>query len=89
MSVEIYSGILNALLQRPRIGELANPYPDHITGIQQPDGFRDQRILSESEDLLAHEEAVLGAALKQMFVQLFADFFGLRAVDAFSWGERI
>lgn len=68
MSVEIYSGILNALLQRPRVGELAYPYPNHATSIQQPNSFRYQRILSESKDLLAHEEAILGAALKQVFV---------------------
>lgn len=81
MSVEIYSGILDALLQRPRAGELSHPYPDHAPGVQQPDSFRYQGILSKSEDLFAHEEAVFSTTLKQMLVQLFTDFFGLRAVD--------
>lgn len=89
MSIEIYSGILDALLQRPRAAELAYPYPDHIAGVQQPDSFRYQRILSESEDLFAHEETVLSAALKQMLVQLLAELFGLRAIDTSSWKKKI
>jgi len=84
MGVEIYSGVLDAFPHRLRAGELAYPYPDHAAGIQQPDSFRYQRVLSESKDLLAHEEAVLGAALKQMLVQLLADLFRLRAVGASS-----
>lgn len=84
MSVEIYGGILDALLQRPRAGEFAYPYPDHAAGVQQPDSLRYQKVLSESKDLLAHEKAVLGTALKQMLVQLLADLVSLRAVGASS-----
>lgn len=68
MRVEIHRGVLDALLQRPWTGEPAYPYPDHAAGVQQPDSFRYQRVLSKSENLIAYEQAVLGSALKQMLV---------------------
>lgn len=84
MCVKIYSSVLDTLLQCLRNGEFAYPHPDHATGIQQPDGFWYQRVLSESENLLAHEEAVLGAALKEVFIEFLTDFLGFRAISASS-----
>lgn len=88
MRVEIDGRVLDALLQAPRCGKLANPHPDHAAGVQQPDGFRYQGVLAEPEDLLAHEEAILGATLEQVLVQFLADLLGLCTVRASPWKKK-